>query len=132
MKKWLLLFVLVALPITSQAQKIGQEKPNPPPVQLKKVAVMPMAFREGDKEATNEEAIGAYEKALLGALEKLGMQTTDAAKVNASWRELTGSLFETDKFELPKAETLVAFGKKIGVDYVVVSRCSWRVRSVWV
>ena len=132
MKKWLLLFVLVALPITSQAQKIGQEKPNPPPVQLKKVAVLPMAFREGDKEATNGEAIGAYKSALIGTFEKLGMEVVDQSRVNATWRELNGSLFETAKFELPKPEMLVSLGRKLGADYVVVTRCLWRVRSVWV
>lgn len=140
MKRWLLLVVglIVALIVlvltapTASGQKIGQEKRPAESAKLKRVAVMPMAFQEGQQTAKNEEATGTYRTALLGALEKLGLEVIDPGKVNAAWRGLTGELFDPTKFALPSPAALISLGKELAADFVVVSRCSWRVRSLWV
>lgn len=136
MEKLVFLLAALILSVAAPAQKIGGARSNQSLSQLKRVAVLPLMFRESDKgdehEAGNEEAIGAYRSSLLGVFEKLGMEVIDSGKVNAAWQRLNGQLFNPARFELPSPETLLGLGKELGVDFVVVSRCHWRVRSVWI
>ncbi len=138
MKK--LLIVLTALwlllPVVATAQKIGSTATINTAKGLKKVAMLPLMFRERDKddseECTNTTAIDSYQKILTGVFEKLGIEVVDVSQTNAMWREITGQLFETKEFQLPRAEDLVALGKRLGVDYILTSRCLWQVRTIWV
>ncbi|MEK9167461.1 MAG: hypothetical protein AAB613_01845 [Patescibacteria group bacterium] len=112
------------------AQKIGTTAPTMSAKQPK-VAFLPLMFQEGDRESDNKTAIAAYESSLFDAFSKLGMERLGPV-VNFAWRELKGSIFSTTAFELPDPANLVKLGQKVGADYVVVSRCKWNVRSVWV
>ncbi|MEK7548433.1 MAG: hypothetical protein AAB499_00860, partial [Patescibacteria group bacterium] len=62
----------------------------------------------------------------------MGLEVVDPGKVNAAWRQVTGELFDPVKFALPNPADLVAVGKELGADFVLMSRCAWRVRSLWV
>lgn len=123
---------LCGVPTRGAAQKIGSSAANHPSVQVKRVAILPLMFRDGDKETDNPEATGAYRTALFAAFEKLGMERIDEGKVNGVWRELTGSSFDSGSTSLPEPEKLVQLGRRLAVDYVVVSRCQWKIRSPWV
>lgn len=137
MKSFRLLSLFLALLACSQlllAQKIGAT-PKDSVTATKKVAILPLMFRERDKgeeESTNTTAINDYTKALNGAFEKLGIEIVEPSRVSAGWREMTGQPFDTRHFTLPDAADLVAFGKRLGVDYVLVSRCLWHIRTPWV
>jgi len=124
------------LPVVCSAQKIGSTTVATAPKGLKKVAMLPLMFRERDKgddeECTNATAIDSYQKMLAGVFEKNGVEVVDTSRTNAMWREMTGQLFETKAFQMPRAEDLVSLGKRLGVDYVLTSRCLWQVRTIWV
>lgn len=129
---FLLLGITMMLVSTLNAQKIGAAKPAAPSTRAPKVAFMPLMFWESDK-GEREYTLSArepYEKALYGSFEKLGMERL-GAYVNFAWKELKGSVFETALFQLPEGADLVSLGKKVGADYVVVSRCKFTVRSDW-
>lgn len=132
MQKLFLLVVIVALVATASAQKIGAKDPIAPTVKLKSVAILPLMFREGDSESTNKTAIDAYRTSLSDVFAKLGMEQIDQGKVNGIWQRSNGQMFDPSRFDLPTPEDLVKFGKDLGVDYVVVSRCSWTIRTPWV
>lgn len=127
----LLLFALLGIP--AQAQTIGGAS-QVVSKSVQKVAIMPMVFRESDKgdegECRNETAIEAYSKTLVNAFVKLGLQQMDDGLVNATWRNVSGGLYSPN-MGMPDAEKLVRLGKELKVDYVVFSRCHWRISSVW-
>ena len=130
-KLFFLLAITATLVSTLGAQKIGAPTPATTAKQPK-VAFMPLMFWEidkGEREYVNT-ARDPYEKALYGTFEKLGMERLGPV-VNFAWKELKGSVFDTALFQLPEAADLVALGKKVGADYVVVSRCKFAVRSDW-
>ncbi len=133
MKKSLLMVVLVALVATVNAQKIGATAPKTVTNQPK-VAFMPLMFQENDKGVREyvNSAREPYEKALYGTFEKMGIARIDQAIVNNAWRKVKDEVFNTALFELPDPANLVKLGQDLGVDYVVVSRCHWLVRSPWV
>lgn len=133
MKRLILVIATLAIfTMCVSAQKIGAAKPAALATEAPKVAFMPLMFWEADK-GEREYTLTArepYEKALYGTFEKLGMEKL-GAYVNFAWKEMKGSVFETALFQLPDPADLVALGKKVGADYVVVSRCKYTVRSDW-
>lgn len=133
MHKSLLMVVLVALVATASAQKIGATAPASTGKQPK-VAFMPLMFQENDKGVREyvNSAREPYEKALYGIFEKMGIVRIDQAMVNNAWRKVKAEVFNTALFELPDPANLIKIGQELGVDYVVVSRCHWLVRSPWV
>ena len=73
-----------------------------------------------------------YKKALYGTFERIGIARISQARANNAWRNMKGSTFSTSLFQMPKPEDLVQLGKELGADYVVVSRCHWKIRTPWV
>lgn len=127
------LLIVVALVNAPNAQKIGTAKTGD---KMKQVAFLPLMFHEmdggHDGTSTNETAIGTYAKNLYGVFERLGIERFEQAAVNARWRTLNGTMFAAEAFQTPPATALVELGKSLGVDYVVVSRLAWKIRSPWV
>lgn len=107
-------------------------------VQVPKVAIYPWSFAENER-GTNPTAVDTALSTLQKLFEKRAQfEVISPARCAAAWRELGyEELPETveDPGQLPATydpKKLLAFGKKVGADYVCAGTLAWRVRSVWV
>jgi len=121
----------LAIAPTALAQKIGAPTQSTS-THVKKAAVLPLMFFKDDEPSDNTTAINSFKGELDAVLEHYGITKMDQATVNGTWQQSTGQIWDDKQYVLPRPEDLVAFGKKMGVDYVVFSRLKWHVKSVWV
>lgn len=127
--------LLAALSAPAASQVIGQQKDRElAPITLKTVAIMPLVFRETDKgeegECTNRTATNSYDTALREVFTKVGWKAYDDGVVVNAWRNVSGGLYSPSQ-GMPDPEKLVQLGKELKADYVVFSRCHYRITSIW-
>lgn len=107
-------------------------------IHVPKVAIYPWSFAENER-GTNPTAVDTARSTLQKLFERRAQfEVISPARCAAAWRELGyEEIPETveEPGQLPAnfdAKKLLAFGKKVGADYVCAGTLAWRVRSVWV
>ncbi|MFA6082514.1 MAG: hypothetical protein WC773_03840 [Patescibacteria group bacterium] len=95
--------------------------------------MLPWVFTENGQETTVAKcpAVTAVKGMVTILLPKARLICLDEAKVTGVWMRDMGKKLPSGT-AFPDDRSLVALGKKLGVDYVMVGNCAWRMQSPWV
>ncbi len=103
-----------------------------------RVAIFPWTFAENEK-GTNMTAVTTAQDTLRRFFEQRGgYEVISEVRCRAVWREMgypEPPLTVENPTDLPRSfdeKRLLAFGRRLGADYVCAGTLGWRVRSVWV
>jgi hypothetical protein len=104
------------------------------PVPVRRVALLPWTLRDG-----TETAQKTARDMVQTLFEKVNYEVVPPVRTKTIWEEQLGNAKVVDVVdskgtypELPSAKSLLALGRKMGVDLVCAGRASWHTKSVWV
>lgn len=101
-------------------------------LEIKRIAIWPPVFLEGNGPCKNETAIRTAKDAMAKIIQQIGFETVDEGKVAGAIRQLGIGSADKDVRSLPDPEQMLKLGEAIEADYVLAYRCAWRAKSVWV